>query len=225
MADDKKAVLFYCDLIHTIEKLILKDRINKTNNAGELFYHYAQYINDLNPTPINDIVDLAFEPIKQTLKRDLKKWVNIKIKRSEAGKSGGINSGKSRSKKQNEANEANASKTKQNEANEAVSVSVSVSDSVSVSKINTKVFIAPTPEDVIKYFKENGYDENLASRAFKYYDTANWKDSKGKQVKNWKQKMQGVWFKDENKETIIINETLDQKAYREHVEQARKMMS
>ena len=38
MADDKKAVLFYCDLIHTIEKLILKDRINKTNNAGELFY-------------------------------------------------------------------------------------------------------------------------------------------------------------------------------------------
>jgi len=209
MADDKKAVLFYCDLIHTIEKLILKDRINKTNNAGELFYHYAQYINDLNPTPINDIVDLAFEPIKQTLKRDLKKWVNIKIKRSEAGKSGGINSGKSRSKKQNEANEANASKTKQNEANEAVSVSVSVSDSVSVSKINTKVFIAPTLEDVIKYFKENGYDENLASRAFKYYDTANWKDSKGKQVKNWKQKMQGVWFKEENKtKQTSINEHL-----------------
>ena len=196
MADDKKAVLFYCDLIHTIEKLILKDRINKTNNAGELFYHYAQYINDLNPTPINDIVDLAFEPIKQTLKRDLKKWVNIKIKRSEAGKSGGINSGKSRSKKQNE-------------ANEAVSVSVSVSDSVSVSKINTKVFIAPTPEDVIKYFKENGYDENLASRAFKYYDTANWKDSKGKQVKNWKQKMQGVWFKEENKtKQTSLNEPL-----------------
>ena len=209
MADDKKAVLFYCDLIHTIEKLILKDRINKTNNAGELFYHYAQYINDLNPTPINDIVDLAFEPIKQTLKRDLKKWVNIKIKRSEAGKSGGINSGKSRSKKQNEANEANASKTKQNEANEAVSVSVSVSDSVSVIKINTKVFIAPTPEDVIKYFKENGYDENLASRAFKYYDTANWKDSKGKQVKNWKQKMQGVWFKEENKtKQTSLNEPL-----------------
>ena len=88
-------------------------------------------------------------------------------------------------------------------------VSVSVSDSVSVSKINTKVFIAPTPEDVIKYFKENGYDENLASRAFKYYDTANWKDSKGKQVKNWKQKMQGVWFKEENKtKQTSLNEPL-----------------
>ena len=38
MADDKKAVLFYCDLIHTIEKLILKDRINKTDNAGSLLH-------------------------------------------------------------------------------------------------------------------------------------------------------------------------------------------
>jgi hypothetical protein len=40
----------------------------------------------------------------------------------------------------------------------------------------------------------------LAKRAFDYYDVANWKDSKNNQVKNWKQKMRGVWFKDENKE-------------------------
>ena len=34
--------------------------------------------------------------------------------------------------------------------------------------------------------------------------------------------MQGVWFKDENKETVIINETLDEKAYREHCEFVKK---
>ena len=34
-------------------------------------------------------------------------------------------------------------------------------------------------------------------------------DSKGKQVKNWKQKMQGVWFKEENKtKQTSINEHL-----------------
>ena len=87
------------------------------------------------------------------------------------------------------------------------------------------VFTPPVISDVISYFEENGYTKQSAEKAFKYYSVANWKDSKGDQVKNWKQKMQGVWFKDENKETIIINETLDQKAYREHVEQARKMMS
>ena len=37
------------------------------------------------------------------------------------------------------------------------------------------------------------------AKAFDYYDCADWHDSKGNKVKNWKQKMQAVWFKDENK--------------------------
>lgn len=66
----------------------------------------------------------------------------------------------------------------------------------------SKVFIKPTIIEVIEYFKINGYDSILAERAFNYYDSANWKDSKGNNVKNWKQKMQGVWFKPENKKPI-----------------------
>ena len=31
------------------------------------------------------------------------------------------------------------------------------------------------------------------------YDVADWHDSQGKQIKNWKQKAYQVWFKDENK--------------------------
>ena len=61
------------------------------------------------------------------------------------------------------------------------------------------VFIPPILEDVILYFEEKGYTKNSAEKAFEYYDVANWKDSYGNQVRNWKQKMQGVWFKDENK--------------------------
>lgn len=61
-------------------------------------------------------------------------------------------------------------------------------------------FTAPKILEVQTYFIENGFNKELAKRAFDYYDVANWKDSKGNQVKNWKQKMRGVWFKDENKE-------------------------
>jgi len=61
-------------------------------------------------------------------------------------------------------------------------------------------FTAPTILEVQTYFNENGFSKELAKRAFDYYDVGNWKDSKGNQVKNWKQKMRGVWFKDENKE-------------------------
>lgn len=60
-------------------------------------------------------------------------------------------------------------------------------------------FTPPLIEDVLAYFKEKGYTEHSAIKAFEYYNVANWKDSKGNQVKSWKQKMHAVWFKDEHK--------------------------
>jgi len=66
-------------------------------------------------------------------------------------------------------------------------------------KIKKKSFSPPTPEEVQSYFFENGFTKTAGLKAFNYYDVANWKDSRGNQVKNWKQKMISVWFKDENK--------------------------
>lgn len=54
-------------------------------------------------------------------------------------------------------------------------------------------------EEVKLYFFENGFSEISAQKFFDYYSIANWKDSKGNKVKNWKQKAQAVWFKEENK--------------------------
>jgi hypothetical protein len=53
--------------------------------------------------------------------------------------------------------------------------------------------------DIKLYFLDNGYSEIAAKRFFDYYSVADWKDSKGNKVKNWKQKAQAVWFKPENK--------------------------
>jgi len=61
------------------------------------------------------------------------------------------------------------------------------------------VFSKPTQTEVENYFIENGYSKESGTKAFSYYDIADWKDSQGKQVRNWKQKMQSVWFKPENK--------------------------
>lgn len=66
-------------------------------------------------------------------------------------------------------------------------------------KNKKKIFTPPTLLDVISYFSENGYSELSAKKAFQYYEAANWHDSNDNQVKNWKQKMIAVWFKDENK--------------------------
>jgi hypothetical protein len=81
MAKDKKGVILYCDLIHTVTKL-------SDDEAGKLFKHYLAYINDLNPEIEDKLIQIVFEPIKQNLKRDLKKWEKQLKQRSNAGKKG-----------------------------------------------------------------------------------------------------------------------------------------
>lgn len=70
MAENKKSFLLYCDLIHTIEQM-------PKDLAGELFLHILKYVNDKSPESENLIINLTFEPIKQSLKRDLIKYENI----------------------------------------------------------------------------------------------------------------------------------------------------
>ena len=68
------------------------------------------------------------------------------------------------------------------------------------SKITRKKenFTPPTPDEVENYFGDNGYDPEIGQKAYSYYAASGWKDSTGKQVLNWKQKMIAVWFKPEN---------------------------
>ena len=68
----------------------------------------------------------------------------------------------------------------------------------------------PILEDVIAYFNENNYTTESATKAFYYYHPE-WKDSNGRKVINWKQKMRGVWFKDEN--LIKAEELTDDQQY------------
>ncbi len=79
MAENKKSVLLYCDIIHTVESL-------EDEEAGKLFKHYLRYINDLNPVAPDKLTQIVFEPIKQNLKRDLIKYMDKKLGFSDAGK-------------------------------------------------------------------------------------------------------------------------------------------
>lgn len=58
----------------------------------------------------------------------------------------------------------------------------------------------PTLIQVCEYFKEKGYTEISAKKAFDYYDANQWRDKNNKPVLNWKQKMIANWMKDENKQ-------------------------
>lgn len=161
MAEGKKSIVVYSDWDEYFNDLTDEE-------AGKLIKHFFAYVNDENPILNDRVLEMAFKPIKNQLKRDLEKWEETKRKRSESGKAGGLRSGEVR--KQNEANEANASTFKQNEANEAVNDNViicnsvlDVNDSVNVNenvillKKETKTEKFVFKSEMIKY----GFDSKL----------------------------------------------------------------
>jgi hypothetical protein len=111
MAEGKKSILIYSDWKHTFEALTDVE-------AGQLIKHLLAYVNDENPKTDNRIVQIAFEPMKQHLKRDLVKYEEIKGKRSEAGK---ISAEK---KKQNSTNATHVESVQQTSTNSTVNVNV-----------------------------------------------------------------------------------------------------
>lgn len=81
MAHDKSSFILYADQAEVF--INLPDDI-----AGKLIKIIFDYVNDKNPEVEDLLLKVAFAPIKQQLKRDLKDWENVKSNRSTAGKKG-----------------------------------------------------------------------------------------------------------------------------------------
>lgn len=81
MAENKNSFLLYLSQRHVFDSLTDKE-------AGVLIKMLFAYVADENPTPTTKIQKVAFEPIKQQLKRDLIEWEKKRGVRSEAGKAG-----------------------------------------------------------------------------------------------------------------------------------------
>lgn len=82
MAENKKSFLMYCEWKEIFNGLSDKDCV-------ELIRHIFSYVNDETPISNNPIVNAVFIPIKQQLKRDLKKYENIIQRNKINGKKGG----------------------------------------------------------------------------------------------------------------------------------------
>jgi hypothetical protein len=119
MATGKKKVIVYTDWISTFNPLTDEE-------AGRLIKHFFSYVNDLNPES-DRLTELLFNPIKQTLKRDLEAWEKQQERNKENGQRGG------RPKKPNETeqNQNNPVGFSETETNPKKGVSDSVSVSVS----------------------------------------------------------------------------------------------
>lgn len=84
-------------------------------------------------------------------------------------------------------------------------------------KQNTnRIQTPPQLNEVIDFFLEKGSTEEKGKQAYEYYQLADWHDSKGNRVKNWKQKMLAIWINNNNfnKTTNHAKSSIDH--YKEH---------
>ena len=128
MAENKKSFLAYVDWKDTFDAL--PDEI-----AGKLVKHLFAYVSDEQPESNDVVINAVFASIKNTLKRDLKKWEKQQEQRVEAGRK----SAKTRKAAMNEFKKPSTTVERplnKKEQASTVSVSVSVTDSVSDKKKN-----------------------------------------------------------------------------------------
>lgn len=157
MAEDKKSFILHTDTWQTVKKL-------PNEKAGELFKLILSYVNDEHPSTDDLLLQIAFEPIKQSLKREFEKWEEERKKRSEAGKKGM----ESRWKDHN--NDNTVITNDKSVINGLTKISDSVSVSVSDSVIKEK------------RIKKNGIDDGSFDTFYNLYDN---KVGREEAVKAW----------------------------------------
>jgi len=185
----KKSFLVYLDSLEVLN--VLTDE-----QAGKLFkaIRCVQLGIECDTDPF---ITIALAPFIQQFKRDDDKYMMI-VERNRAN--GLKNSKLLHAEKRTQSNPVGSNGIQSNPmVTDSDSDSVSDSVSTKVDKTRATKTKAPTEQEVIEFFTANGYRSDIASNAFNYYNSAGWRDSRGKSVLNWKQKMRGVWFKDEHK--------------------------
>lgn len=119
--------------------------------AFECICEYALYHNTEQPQ--DPMVKMAMAFIIPELEADCDKWVEIKEKRSEAGRKGGAPKGNQNAVKQNQAKQANDSFAIQNQAKQADNVYVDVYDNVINKDTDVSMCSSGEQHDAISYKK------------------------------------------------------------------------
>ncbi|MCD7740348.1 MAG: hypothetical protein LUH11_03260, partial [Candidatus Gastranaerophilales bacterium] len=78
--------------------------------------------------------------------------------------------------------------------------SIITDNTINKKNKNKKKFVPPTIKEIENYCRQRKNNVN-AKRFYDYYAAANWKDSQGKPIKNWKQKIIAVWEKKKSVKT------------------------
>ena len=182
MAENKKSFVLYSDSQGLVNQL--PDEV-----AGRLLKHIYAYVNDENPISDELLLNIAFEPIKMQLKRDLVKWEKTLEGRSKAGKASAEAKRLAKELEQKSTNPTNVEKQQQSSTNLTDSVNDNVSVNVTVNEsVISKDINIPEWSEFLTYGKEKEPAINISALKNKYdaWIENGWKNGNDKPIKNWK---------------------------------------
>jgi hypothetical protein len=176
MAKDKTSFILYCDQQGLFNKL--PDEI-----AGKLIKHIFAYVNDEDPITSDLLLEIAFEPIKLQLKRDLRKYDDYIDKQRLNGAKGG---------RPSKPTETQITQPFFQEPKKADNVTANHNDNAT----NKKGFVKPTIEQVNNYMKEIEYKGD-AEYFINHYQSNGWVVGRSK-MKDWKSAVRNWKKNDKN---------------------------
>lgn len=177
----KRSFLLYPDLIHTVRKL-------PPDKAGELFMLILQHVNDEDAQPSDLLLEVAFEPIRQQLTRDIERWQGYRERQAQHGKQGG------RPPKNPEKGSLSDERVEKgslfSERVERLTNNITnniTSNVTNKREIKRAAFAAPSLAEVVAFAETEGIGSVKAPQDFHDYYTSNgWKVGGRSAMKDWR---------------------------------------
>lgn len=184
----KNSFLIHCDSLSVLDSLT-------DEQAGQLFRAMRSY-HETGVLPSELLIRLALVPFVNQWKRDLVQFEKV----CERNRLNGLKGGRPKNPVGILGTQENPDKPKKAEKEKDKE---NDNDKENDKVKGKRSLSAPTVEEVQAFFKDNGYSVEVATKAYHYYAEAGWKDSRGEPVRAWKQKMRGVWFREEHKQQPV----------------------
>lgn len=173
---------------------------------ADVYTALFEYALNFNEVELSGLAKTIFTLIKPQLDANMKRYMNGTTPKKQTG-----SKVKAKEKQVESRTDANENENE----NENVNENGIINETDVVELVNEHLkpkpkkrpspspFIPPTLQEWKDYFKAYGMKEEIAVRSFESYKVADWHDSRGKKILNWKQKVQQVWFKDEHKSSEV----------------------
>lgn len=173
MEEAKKSFLLHRDLKPILDKLT-------DEQAGKIMKAIFYWHEEKELPELDFALEMVMLPLINQFKRDAKKWNDIRVKRSEAGKKGG----RPRGSKAKKTNASFDKQKKQSKAKKAVSVSGSVSGNVKKNSTSTASGDAETSDSLVAKSKRRITGKRLET-FLRFWESFAYKRDRASAIDAW----------------------------------------